>query len=569
MRADLAGRAAIAWVILAAAGCDGDPPGGEDPDATMVVDAAPPDAGPDYRDADWLFDGARVLQVELTLAPADWDTVRLQTRNPMSALGPDICGLAPSPSPFTYVPASVRIDGEEVAQVGLRKKGFFGSADNVRPSLVVDFDRLVPGQHFHGLRKMTLNNNRQDPGNLNQCLGYGVFTAAGVPAPRCTFAAVSVNGVPLGVYTHVEAVGKPMLGLHFADVGGNLYEGALSDFRDGWMGTFERKTNEGDPDRSDLEAVRAALALTDDAAMVAAVAPLVDLDAFYRLWAVETITTHIDGYAGNNNNFFLYRDPLDRRFRFLPWGNDGSFIDGWPTDPGMTRSTLTRRLYAHAPTRAAYLAAYQQVLDQVWDDAAMVAEVDRLAALLDAHVPATARAGFDARVAQVRSHLTGREAVLRAGLAAAGPGDLDALAVSLCFHQVGTVGATFTASHGAIGTTATIAAQLGGGPLPLTDLRVLPAASDQVPGRTQLVLQGTDGAGRSLFVLVVWPSSQASPGSIDLGGTGVDANVFILPAGGGPAEALYFLDGTLTLDQAAPVAGAPWRGSIAATVWSL
>ncbi|MBK6515834.1 MAG: hypothetical protein IPG04_17505, partial [Polyangiaceae bacterium] len=143
------------------------------------------------------------------------------------------------------------------------------------------------------------------------------------------------------------------------------------------------------------------------------------------------------------------------------------------------------------------------------------------------------------------------------------------LAVSLCFHQVGTVGATFTASHGAIGTTATIAAQLGGGPLPLTDLRVLPAASDQVPGRTQLVLQGTDGAGRSLFVLVVWPSSQASPGSIDLGGTGVDANVFILPAGGGPAEALYFLDGTLTLDQAAPVAGAPWRGSIAATVWSL
>jgi hypothetical protein len=37
---------------------------------------------------------------------------------------------------------------------------------------------------------MTLNNNKQDPSAIHQCLGYAVFADAGVPAPRCNFAHV-------------------------------------------------------------------------------------------------------------------------------------------------------------------------------------------------------------------------------------------------------------------------------------------------------------------------------------------------------------------------------------------
>jgi hypothetical protein len=108
------------------------------------------------------------------------------------------------------------------------------------------------------LRKLTLNNNRQDPGNLvHQCLGYGVFAAAGVPAPRCNVAAVSVNGVPLGVYTHVEPVGEPMLGLHFADDERQPVRGRAqsTSATDGSARSSARPTR-AIPIARDLEAVR-------------------------------------------------------------------------------------------------------------------------------------------------------------------------------------------------------------------------------------------------------------------------------------------------------------------------
>ncbi|MEZ4366923.1 MAG: CotH kinase family protein [Kofleriaceae bacterium] len=327
-------NAALVWAMatVLATAC-GEPPA-TTPDAELPDAAAPAvDAGPGYEAADWLFDDTHVLTVELTLAPADWDALRTQSRNVLSVLG-EGCGEAPAVSPFTYVPATITIDGATTAQVGLRKKGFLGSLDPIRPSLIVDFDRYVDGQAFSGLRKLTLNNNKQDPGLVDQCLGYQLFAAAGVPAPRCTFAAVSVNGEDLGVYTHVERVEPPMLARHFADASGTLFEGTLSDFRDGWMGTFEPKTNEGAPDVAALERVRAALALADDDAMAAAVEAAVDVDRFLRFWAIETMTAHWDGYAGNDNNFFVYADPTGGKLTFLPWGTDQLFGPGSPGIPG-------------------------------------------------------------------------------------------------------------------------------------------------------------------------------------------------------------------------------------------
>ena len=61
-----------------------------------------------------------------------------------------------------------------------------------------------------GLRRMTLNNARQDPSYINQCLGYQLFAAAGVPAPRCSFATVTVNGEQLGIYAHEGQKYEPM-----------------------------------------------------------------------------------------------------------------------------------------------------------------------------------------------------------------------------------------------------------------------------------------------------------------------------------------------------------------------
>ena len=57
-----------------------------------------------------------------------------------------------------------------------------------------------------GLDEITLNNDRQDPSHSHQCLAYGAFAAAGVPASRCGLAHVVVNGEDLGTYTPIFVI---------------------------------------------------------------------------------------------------------------------------------------------------------------------------------------------------------------------------------------------------------------------------------------------------------------------------------------------------------------------------
>ena len=106
----------------------------------------------------------------------------------------------PSPAPrLIYFPATVSIDGERLDGVGVRKKGLIGSMSTERPSLKVKFSEYDDDQRYAGLERLTLNNCRLLL--IKQCLGYRLFAAAGVPAPRCGFAHVVVNGEDLGVST--------------------------------------------------------------------------------------------------------------------------------------------------------------------------------------------------------------------------------------------------------------------------------------------------------------------------------------------------------------------------------
>ena len=216
------------------------------------------DTGPDEAaEVAAVFEGSGILEVVINLPEADWDILRAEGRTGLNQFGAD-CLDAPEPSPYNWQEATVSLDGDSFAQVGIRKKGFFGSLDSDRPSLLLDLDRNIDNQSWHTLERLTLNNNKQDDSALRTCLAYEVFRAAGVPAPRCTYAHVTVNGRDLGIYTQVEAVRKSFLRLRFGDDNGWLYEGTLSDFREPYDGTFGQKTNESTPYRGPIERLMAA-----------------------------------------------------------------------------------------------------------------------------------------------------------------------------------------------------------------------------------------------------------------------------------------------------------------------
>ncbi len=411
-----------------------------------------------------LFEPGRVVEVALEVSPGDWDTLRRQTRTwwDVAAADNGACLVQPFPKPFDWFTASITVDGVRRERVAVRKKGFIGSLDDERPALKVRFDRYVEGQTLNGLIRLTLNNSVQDPTWLRQCLAYRVFEKAGLPVPYCNFAHLTVNGRDLGLYVHLESQDRRWIRRYFEKDEGDLWEGEMSDFREGWLGTFEKKGDVEDDDQTRVD--RSSLAEVTDA-----VAPglpgaqvrsrleeLVDLDAFLRFWAAEKVLEHWDGYTNNANNFFLYRDPATSKFVFAPAGTDqitvpDPFSSSKPPVSVYAAGALSKRLYGIGETRHLYVAKIREVLDRAFDEGDLLAEIDRMQALV---APIVARSGGEAASAQARAvddlrvWVRGRRAVLLEDLAGGPPEWQQPLKQSICVDLAGEIEGAFGTSFG-------------------------------------------------------------------------------------------------------------------------
>ena len=393
--------------------------------ADTAESAVPQEPEPHASDAYFALDA--VMDISIEIDGADWDALRHQTRTLGDVLAEiEQYGLSrPFADIYTWFSATVAVDGETHTEVGVRKKGFVGSQSDTKPSLKLRFDKYVDGQSLGGvMERMTLNNSVQDSSMVNTCLSYRVFAAAGNPAPRCNFATVSVNGTDLGLYVHVEEIKAPFLLRHFDRADGNLYEGTVSDFTPVFRGTFEKKNNEDAADWSDIDAVVAALEDLSDAGLEA-LGEIVDLDRFLSFWATEVVVGHWDGYAGDRNNYWFYREP-GGRFVFIPWGVDDTFHlqdDPNPfddiSDPPPSVLALTaipNRLYNHPDWRAAYVERLREILDAVWDADELLAVVDAMAAVVQEHAPSSERDAAAADTDRVRKFILKRKDEILADL---------------------------------------------------------------------------------------------------------------------------------------------------------
>jgi len=410
--------------------------------AAVVIGGLPLQARGGGLDAEALLDGSRVVPVVITLPADHWEALRGETRGPAGVFG------AGPPAKFTWHRAAATIDGVAVADVGVRKKGFFGSVDSARPALIVDFNRFVPQDPVAGLGRLTLNNNKQDASCVAQFLAYRLFRKAGVPAPRVGFAAVTVNDEPLGVYSNVESIKKPFLARVFGSDDGGLYEGTVADLVPGSLGKLEIETHDRLQPR--LEELARLLA-ADGPLAVERVEALVDIDAFLSFQAVEALIGMWDGYSSNQNNFFVHVPAGSGRISFIPWGADSAFtpvpaflpaLGRGPAPAIYAQAALANRLAFAPGIIDRYRHRLEELLDTVWREDDLLAEVDRLESLLGPH-----RAPPQAAMAQpldaVRAFIRRRRGELEAALEAWPPELPDTFRRPLTTTRVGRVSGTF------------------------------------------------------------------------------------------------------------------------------
>ncbi len=322
----------------------------------------------------------------------------------------------PWPNEFIWYKANININGKNLLDVGIRKKGLIGSLFSSAPSFKIKTDKFVDDQFFGSVERMTFNNNSEDETRIVSTLMYHIFNKINYPSPRCNLANVSLNNEPFGPYSNVEPVKKVFLKNRYGENTGDLYEGALVDFNVNWLNRWEPKTSNTDPSRGKLSAISEIIE-QGDPGIVNKLSEYINLESFIRFWALEIITNHKDGYTANQNNFYVYFNPLDNdRAHFIPWGigsydafrnnKDNSVIKGF------TKSHLARVLSNDIEMQVLLKSELEFIITSIWDETELINLVDVLSIQIKS---AQSDSEYDQKVEKVKNWIKNRKAdVLKA-----------------------------------------------------------------------------------------------------------------------------------------------------------
>lgn len=140
-----------------------------------------------------------------------------------------------------YISCDLKIDGKEFSSVGLRPKGN-SSLTNIqgdRISYRLDFDHYIDNQTCYGLEQMVLNNFQADATYMKDYIAYDLMAYEGVKAPLHTYAFITLNGKPFGLYLAVEVYDEDYLLRAYNDTNVKLYSvksSGLDEFENAIVG---------------------------------------------------------------------------------------------------------------------------------------------------------------------------------------------------------------------------------------------------------------------------------------------------------------------------------------------
>lgn len=328
-------------------------------------------AGESRRIRDALFESSQVLQIDIEIPEAGIEMLREYRWQWNRQDAP----------PRPKVKALIREGGMVYPDVALHLKGAAGSFRSIddRPAMTLNFDRFEPGQKFHGLDKLSLNNSVQDPTLCNERLARQLFLEAGVPVPRATHARVRVNGRELGLYVLVEGFNRRFLRGHFENDSGNLYDGGFVQDIDGELNVSSGAMPE---EQLALKELNEVIEISDLAEREKRLEEILDIDRFLSHLAIDVMLFNWDGYHMNRNNYRLFNDRSQGKLVFMPHGLDQLFEnpDG-PMFP-MYQGKVSRAVMAIPSLQQAYLERIGDLVNDLFDVERLHERIDRTAEVI-------------------------------------------------------------------------------------------------------------------------------------------------------------------------------------------
>jgi spore coat protein CotH len=380
MNAEVVRGTLVSWVFVVAvstavaAGCGGGSPGsqtggvsggGGGDSGSIPSDNRPEPAFP-------IFDQGRVHTVDLTMSPADWQSIIDDTRGD------------------EWRHATLKYDGVVVEEVGVRPSGESSRlAGNPKMSIRIKFDAFGGRGKFGGRKAIKVDGMSADLSMLRERLAFFVC-ASQIPTPSEATGRLTVNGDLRGHYTIVEVWDSEAIEERFSEPIGPLYRIRGKPMTDPYLYVgpdpaayvpVPWEPYIAQPARGDdvVPPYLQALANAPDT-----IADFTDLEGMLAFFACNVIAMNTDGLTGDTDveDHFQYFDPSTGKFVILPWDPDNTFGSFGETPDRyifarFSRSTPGRLLRDNAEMRARYEAKIRSVMEAV-PLSALHAEIDRI-----------------------------------------------------------------------------------------------------------------------------------------------------------------------------------------------
>ena len=305
----------------------------------------------------YLFDDTVVPRVDISIDPASLDFI-LDPSNAQSNEEFEV---------DFYFTKGNQID--TMLNVGFRLRGNT-SRNASKKSFKVSFNSFEKGRNFYGLEKMNLNGEHNDPTILRSKICWDLFKMADVPSSRSSHIALYINGEYRGLYIHIEHIDEEFIQKRFYQSHGNLYKCLWpadlhymgddpEEYKENLFGrrTYDLKTNKEQDDYSDLAHFIDVLNNTPGSQFPCEIEKVFDVDNYLKAIAIDELTSNWDGPIVNKNNFYLYFNPADDRFMYIPYDLDNTLgIDWFGVD--WTRTDI----YEWSSISGEYRPIYERIL---------------------------------------------------------------------------------------------------------------------------------------------------------------------------------------------------------------
>lgn len=298
-----------------------------------------------------------------------------------------------------YHRMSLIINGERFDDVGLRTKGnnslrLTEKYGHQRFSLKIKFDEYIPGHHYYGLDKFSLDSSFQDNSYLKSFFAYDMMRHLGVASPLTSYVWVTVNGEPWGLFLAIEEPEESFALRNYGPGYGQLYkpdykrlahENADVHLRyvDDEFQSYDNiwrkaKFNLTPQDKRRLIESLRILSTGENLEQA------VDIDQVLRYFVAQVFVVNLDSYLGpTGHNYFLYEQ--SGKISILPWDynlafatyplgmpnpiNDARKFVNFPIDtPGDGEYMKKRPLFHNLMLKSDYHKQYRSLFDSFISD---------------------------------------------------------------------------------------------------------------------------------------------------------------------------------------------------------